>query len=75
MRDEDSSETMYYDTWRYFGYETTSLEYRRKRKPPVELRMTKQQTICSIKGLPFGRKDYSKELKTVKSTSFLGQTS
>ena len=33
------------------------------------------QVICSRKGLSFGSKDYSKELKTVKCTSFLGQTS
>ena len=32
-------------------------------------------TICSIKGLSFGSKDYTKELKTVECTSFLGQTS
>ena len=30
---------------------------------------------CSIKGLYFGSKNYTKELKTVKCTSFLGQTS
>ena len=31
--------------------------------------------ICSIKGLSFGSKDYTKELKTVEFTSVLGQTS
>ena len=30
--------------------------------------------ICSIKGLYFGIMDYTKELKTVACTSFLGQT-
>ena len=30
--------------------------------------------ICSIKGLSFGSKDYTKELKTVECTSFLGET-
>ena len=28
-------------------------------------------TICSITGLSFGSKDYTKELKTVECTSFL----
>ena len=31
--------------------------------------------ICSIKGLSFGSKDYTKELKTVECTSFLGKIS
>ena len=30
---------------------------------------------CSIKGLSIGTKDYTKELKIVECTSFLGQTS
>ena len=29
---------------------------------------------CSIKGLSFGSKDYTKELKSFECTSFLGQT-
>ena len=33
------------------------------------------QSICSIKGLSLGSKDYTKELKTVECTSLLGQTS
>ena len=33
------------------------------------------RTICSIKGLSFGGKDYTKELKTVECTCFLDQTS
>ena len=28
--------------------------------------------ICSVKGLSFGIKDYTKELKTVECISFLG---
>ena len=36
---------------------------------------TKVIIICSIKGLAFGSKEYTKELKTVECTSFLGQTS
>ena len=28
--------------------------------------------VCSIKGLSFGRKDYTKELKTVECKRFLG---
>ena len=31
--------------------------------------------ICSIRGLAYGSKDYTKELKTVGCTIFLGQTS
>ena len=32
-------------------------------------------SICSIKGLALGSKDYTKELKTVECTRFLGKTS
>ena len=41
----------------------------------INLNHLKMKAICSIKGLSFGSKDYTKELKTVKCTRFLGQTS
>ena len=41
----------------------------------LNLNHLKMKAICSIKGLSFGSKDYTRELKTVQCTSFLGQTS
>ena len=37
--------------------------------------MTANLSVCSIKGLSLGSKDYTKELKTVECRSFLDQTS
>ena len=48
---------------------------RRQLENSVRETITETQVIYSIKGLSFGSKDYTKELKTVKCTSFLGQTS
>ena len=47
--DESDTRTgrKYCDTWRSLGRGTTLLKYRSKRKPPVESRMTKQQTRLS----------------------------
>ena len=41
----------------------------------IQLNWACLHTISSIKGLSFGSKDYTKKLKTVECTSFLGQTS
>ena len=52
-----------------FGYQTQNFTQITRNK---RLRNT---TICSAKGLSFGGKDYTKDLKTVECASFLGQTS
>ena len=43
-RDKDSTETSYCDTWRALGCKTKSVKNWSKRKPPIEPRMTKQQS-------------------------------
>ena len=47
FRDDDLTETMYCDTWKTLGFQTTPLKYRSTEKPPTEPQITKQKTKLS----------------------------